>query len=125
MFYPSASSGPPPISHAQALVTLNDDLTLFKTMAKLVLHQIADEMPDLRGHVATQSSSEISASSLRLKGSLCAIAAMPAQQACSVLNRLARIGAVDSYASGFAHLEQEINRLLPHLRGGLAGPQTP
>jgi HPt (histidine-containing phosphotransfer) domain-containing protein len=58
----------------------------------------------------------LAASSHRLKGSLSAIAAQPAFQACSALNKLARAGETASYAIALAHLEEELGRLLPCLQ---------
>ena len=110
----------PPIVVDHALAALNDDLQLFKTITKMVLRQIEDDMADIRGHVATHSSTALSASSHRLKGSLGTIVAAPAHQACSTLNRLARSASIDSYASGLAQLEQEIARLRSFLRDWLA-----
>jgi HPt (histidine-containing phosphotransfer) domain-containing protein len=109
----------PPIVIDDALAALNDDLQLFKTISRMVLRQIEDDMADIRSHVAANSS-ELSASSHRLKGSLGAIAAVPAHRACSTLNRLARCASIDSYGSGLAELEQEVARLRTFLHNWLA-----
>ncbi len=120
MFYPSVGSVELPVIIEHAVSALNDDLHLFRTMAKLVLDQIADEMPDLRAHAADQESAGLFASLHRLKGSLGAISAMPSYQACSALNSLARVDAAESFAMGLGQLEKEIGRLRPFLSAWLA-----
>lgn len=117
----STGTEPIPIVIDHALATVNNDLPLFKTVVQLVLDQIGAEMPVMRADVALKNSAALAASSHRLKGSLGAISALPAHQACCELNRLARIGAVDSYVPGLARTEQEINRLIAYLRTWLAG----
>ena len=95
-------------------------MELLTTVVQMVVDQAGVDMAAIRNDVATNSAVALAASSHRLKGSLGAIAAQPAYQACSALNTLARIGATDSYVMGFAHLEVELGQLLPCLQTWLA-----
>jgi HPt (histidine-containing phosphotransfer) domain-containing protein len=109
----------PAIVFDQALAALEGHLGLFAKVAQLLLDQIELDMPAIRTEVASQNTALLASSSHRLKGSLGAIAALPAWQACTALNDLARAGRVDSYALGLTHLEHELDRLSPCLRGWL------
>ena len=95
-------------------------MELLTTVVQMVVDQAGVDMAAIRNDVATNSAVALAASSHRLKGSLGAIAAQPAYQACSALNTLARIGAADSYAIGLASLEEELGQLLPCLQTWLA-----
>ncbi len=108
-----------PIVMDDALAALEGNLPLLNTVVQLVLDQSAIDMADIRSDVAANNSTALAASTHRLKGSLGAIAALPAHQACSALNTLARSGAAAAYAMGLTHLEQELDRLLPCLQAWL------
>lgn len=120
MFILSTGSVQHPLILEDTLAALNGDEKLLKTLAHMVLHQIAEEMPVIRSSVALRNTNSLKAASHRLKGVLGAIAATPAYEACTVLNRAARIGVVESYAPSLAALEVEIDRLFPCLNVWLA-----
>jgi HPt (histidine-containing phosphotransfer) domain-containing protein len=103
-----------------ALAALGGNAQLLNTVVQMVLDQSNVDMAAIRSDVAANRAVALAASSHRLKGSLGAIAAEPAHQACSALNTLARNGAADSYEMGLAHLEEELGRLLPCLQTWLA-----
>ena len=119
MFIQNPNQMPPPVIIDDALAALEGNLPLLKTVVQMVINQSAADMVAIRSDAAANSSTALAASSHRLKGSLGAIAAMTAYQACSALNRLARIDATESYAMGLAHLEEELGRLLPFLKAWL------
>ncbi len=100
----------------QALAALEGSKELLTTVVQMVVDQAGVDMAAIRSDVAAKSAVALAASSHRLKGSLGAIAAKPAHQACSALNKLARSSAVASYPLGLAELEMEMDRLLPYLR---------
>ena len=120
MLIPNPYQTSPPIIIADALAALEGNLPLLKTVVQMVIDQSGADMAAIRSDVAAKNSTALAASSHRLKGSLGAIAAQPASQACWALNKLARIGAADSYAMALAHLEQELDLLLPFLKAWLA-----
>lgn len=115
-----AITEPPPIAIEQSLAALNDDLPLLATLAQLVLDQLDVDLPCMRVDASAKNSAALAASSHRLKGSLGAIVATPAYEACSALNRFARSGAVDLYTPGLNQLEHEIDRLRAFLPAWLA-----
>ena len=120
MFALSTGSVQHPLILEDTLAALNGDEVLLKTLVHMVLHQIAEEMPVIRSSVALRNTNSLKAASHRLKGVLGAIAATPAYEACTALNRAARIGVVESYAPSLAVLEVEIDRLFPCLSIWLA-----
>ena len=120
MFTSPARQVSPPFVIQDALAALEGNLPLLKTVVQMVIDQSGVDLAAIRTDAAAANSTALAASSHRLKGSLGAIAAQPAFQACSALNKLARIGAADSYAMALAHLEQELGRLLPFLEAWLA-----
>jgi HPt (histidine-containing phosphotransfer) domain-containing protein len=120
MFTPPPRQIPPPFIIEDALAGLEGNLPLLKTVVQMVIDQSAADMAAIRSDAAANNSTALVASSHRLKGSLGAVAAMSAYQACSGLNRLARIDATESYAMGLAHLEEELGQLLPFLKAWLA-----
>ncbi len=107
-----------------ALAALGGNAQLLATVVQLVIDQSDVDMATIRSDVAAKNTAALAASSHRLKGSLGAIAAEPAHQACSALNKLARTGAAAGYAMGLAHLEAEIDRLLPTLQSWLVHNKT-
>jgi HPt (histidine-containing phosphotransfer) domain-containing protein len=109
----------PPIIIDDALAALEGNLPLLKTVVQMVINQTGADMAAIRSEAAGNNSTALAASSHRLKGSLGAIAAQPAYQACSALNKLARAGATDAYATGLTDLEYELGRLIPCLRAWL------
>lgn len=119
MFTPSPVLAPTPINIDHTLAALGGSAELLTTVVQLVLDQSAADMVAIRSDVAANNSTALAASSHRLKGSLGAIAALPAHQACSALNTLARSGAAAAYAIALTHLEQELDRLLPCLQAWL------
>ena len=120
MFTPPPRQIPPPFIIEDALAGLEGNLPLLKTLVQMVIDQSTSDMAAIRSGVAASNSMALAAAAHRLKGSLGAIAAMSAYQACSALNSLARAGAKDSYAIGMTHLEEELGRLLPNLQAWLA-----
>ena len=99
--------------------SLQGNAQLLSTVVQLVIDQSGVDMAVIRSDVAAKNASALAASSHRLKGSLGAIAAVPAYQACSALNKLARTGCATAYAVCLNHLEKEIDRLLPTLQSWL------
>ena len=108
----------------QALAALGGNAELLATVAQMVIDQSDVDMAAIRSDVAAKNSTALAASSHRLKGSLGAIAAQPAHQACSALNTLARTGETAAYAVALSHLEDELGRLLPCLQNWLADSPT-
>jgi HPt (histidine-containing phosphotransfer) domain-containing protein len=119
MFTPPPRPEPTPINMEQALAALQGNAQLLTTVVQLVIDQSGVDMAVIRSDVAAKNASALAASSHRLKGSLGAIAAVPAYQACSALNKLARTGCATAYAVCLNHLEEEIDRLLPTLQSWL------
>ena len=119
MFTPPPRPEPTPINMEHALESLQGNAQLLTTVVQLVIAQSGVDMAVIRSDVAAKNASALAASSHRLKGSLGAIAAVPAYQACSALNKLARSGCDAAYAMGLNHLEEEIDRLLPTLQSWL------
>jgi len=105
---------------ADALSALNGDLQLLAKVFQMVLNQTDVDLQAIRVDIAAKNTAALCESSHRLKGSLGAIAAMPAYQACTLLNKAARSGAVETYAIRLLQLEHELNRLCPDLRAWLA-----
>ncbi len=97
---------------------------LLTTVVQMVINQSGPDMAAIRSDAAANNSTALAASSHRLKGSLGAIAAQPAFQACSALNKLARAGEAAAYAIALSHLEEELGRLLPCLQTWLADSPT-
>jgi len=120
MSAPSVRADPPPIVFTEALAALEGDVALLNSLVPMMLDQIDLDMATIRAHVIHRSTEGLCAASHRLKGSLGAIAAVPAYQACSDLNRAAKNLAFESYASALFHLEQEITRLRPCLHAWIA-----
>ncbi len=98
-----------------ALAAIGGCTQLLTTVVQMVLDQTGVDMAAIRSDAAANNSTALAASSHRLKGSLGAIAAMSAYQACAALNRLARIDATESFAIALSHLEDELSQLLPCL----------
>lgn len=121
MFTPTARQVPPPIIIEDALAVLEGNAQLLATVVQMVLDQAAVDVAAIRSDVAGANSTALAASSHTFKGSLGAIGAWPAHQACSALNTLARSGRTAMYATGLANLEVELARLLPCLQAWLAG----
>lgn len=124
MFIPNPYQTSPPIIIADALAALEGNLPLLKTVVQMVIDQSSADMAAIRSDVVGGNSTALAASSHRLKGSLGAIAAQPAFQACSALNKLARAGEAAAYAIALSHLEEELRRLLPCLQTWLADSPT-
>jgi HPt (histidine-containing phosphotransfer) domain-containing protein len=102
-----------------ALAALGGNAQLLTTVVQMVLDQSDVDMAAIRSDVAANRAVALAASSHRLKGSLGAIAAVPAHQACAALNKLARSGVATAYPVGLAELAIEMDRLLPCLRSWL------
>ena len=115
---------PPPVIIDNALAAFDGNLPLLKTVVQMVINQSGADMAAIRSDAAANSSTALGASTHRLKGSLGAIAAVPAFQACSALNTLARTGETAAYAVALSHLEDELGRLLPCLQNWLADSPT-
>lgn len=113
-----------PINMEQALAAMQGDAQLLTTVVQMVVDQSGVDMLAIRNDVAANNSTALAASSHRLKGSLGAITAHHAYQACSALNKLARSGAADWYGMGLNQLEAQIDRLLPSLQAWLEHNKT-
>ncbi len=124
MVEPSTRPEPAPIDFAQALTTLEGSLTLLIQLVPMVLEQIDIDLPVIRTHVMARNTDALRAASHRLKGSLGAIAAVPAYEACADLQKAARMADYDAYASVLCQLEREIGRLRPCLCTWLADKQN-
>jgi hypothetical protein len=113
------SSSEPPIVFESSLTALEGNLKLLRTIAQMLLHQIEVDLPAIHADVSCMNSRALTFSSHRLKGSLGAIAALPAYRACVALNKSAQSGEVTAYQSEFSHLEHEVARLQPYLHAWL------
>lgn len=107
----SASSEQAPVDFERSLKGLGDDGKLLEGVAQMLLEQITVDLTAIQSNVAASNSCALADASHHLKGSLGAIAAVPAYLACAALNRSARCGAIASYLPELARLEHELTRL--------------
>ena len=98
-----------------ALAAIGGCTQLLTTVVQMVLDQSVADMAAIRNDAGAANSAALASSTHRLKGSLGTIAAAPAFQACSALNKLARAGEAAAYPMALSHLEDELGRLLPCL----------
>ncbi len=115
----STSREQAPIDFERSLKGLEGDCKLLEVVAQMLLEQIKVDLTAIQSDVAASNSCSLADSSHHLKGSLGAIAAMPAHSACAALNQSARSGAIASYLPELARLEHELTRLQQCLQAWL------
>lgn len=119
-----AETLPPPWNQVDGLIAMEGNPELLVKVTRLLLKQLDADLPLIRGYVQANESLALKDRSHRLKGSLSAIAAMPAFAACAALNALANEAQTSCYADGLALLESEVLRLRPHLNQFLSTQKT-
>ena len=105
----------PPWHWEEALIAMDGNPDLLVKVAGLLLKQMDADLPLIRRYVQAKETIPLKDRSHRLKGSLSAIAAAPAFDACAALNDLAVEAQTQCYADGLDRLEFEVSRLLPYL----------
>lgn len=88
---------------------------LLVKVARLLHKQLDADLPLIRRYVQDKNSLLLKDRSHRLKGSLSAIAATPAFDACAALNDLASEAQTQCFVDGLERLEFEVTRLQPYL----------
>jgi HPt (histidine-containing phosphotransfer) domain-containing protein len=104
-----------PWSVDEALIAMDGNPELLTKVAGLLLKQLDADLPLIRRYAQAKETVPLKDRSHRHKGSLSAIAAAPAFDACAALNDLAVEAQTQCYADGLERLEFEVSRLLPYL----------
>jgi HPt (histidine-containing phosphotransfer) domain-containing protein len=99
----------------EALLAMDGNPELLVRVARLLLKQLDADLPLIRQYVQAQETQLLKDRSHRLKGSLSAIAATPAFDACDALNDLATAARTQCYPDGLDRLEFEVARLRPYV----------
>jgi HPt (histidine-containing phosphotransfer) domain-containing protein len=105
----------PPWRVDEALIAMDGNPELLVKVARLLLKQFDADLPLIRRYAQAKETIPLKDRSHRLKGSLSAIAAAPAFDACAALNDLAVEAQTQCYVDGLERLEFEVSRLLPYL----------